>query len=731
MKLHKFLILSCILLFSFSFNLRAQKARMYSANVLYDTTAFAEAIPKYQKVLKKDSTNIEAMLKLADCYRFTNDIQNAVITYKKIVDKKIGQPIDVLFYAQALMSAGNYDEAKKYMAMYNADLRGETFTKAMEDMNRFFKDSANFAIETQPFNSKFNDFSPRLLNKKIVFASSRKRSRMANYINTWTDNNYFNLFYTRKKGNGKYTCVRAFVHSLDNRYNAGPVSFSRQSNTVYLTRNNIVDTKLVKAIDGQVKLQLYAATLNKKGTAYQYLLEFQYNNKEYNFMHPAISDDGLRFYFVSDMPGGFGGFDLWMCTKENDKWSVPKNLGKDVNTIGDEVFPYVKGSMLYFSSNGLEGIGGLDIFKVSLDDSGIPGATPDNMGIPINSSGDDFGIVYTEEGDKGYFSSNRKALNMDDDIYSFTNKVPEKREIKIAGIISEKILDTPLADAKVFLLNNKNEVIAEVSSDANGKFSFAAEPYLDYSVKATKRDYVEAVQVVNTTTGEKTKVFVVDLKLDKDLGTMLNILVIDSRSNQPIKDVKIEIVDKDNSNKTDFLTSDAGNYSTLLTDKKTGDIINYAVKFSKDGYYNANTVYTYNIKNKDTVLIKQRMDKIQDIEPVYFDYDKFNIRPDAAKKLDQLAELLTENPKWNIQLLSHTDCRGTAAYNEVLSEKRARSTKDYLIGKGISTKRITGKGYGTTRMVVKCDCSGGGNVSDCTEAQHQLNRRTEFVIIKN
>ncbi len=731
MKLNKFFISTFILLFSFSASIKAQSELLYKANVLYDTMAYAEAIPKYLRVLKTDTTNIEAMVKLADCYRLTNDIQKSVSAYRKIIEKQIGQPIDKLFYAQALMATSNYTEAKKYMAQYITDSRGITFSNALKYLDIFFKDSACYTIENLSFNSNLNDFSPRILGKKIIFTSSCKRSYMVNYINTWTDNNFFKLFYTKKKDNGKYTHIRRFSHSLDNRYNAGPVSFNRQNNIVYMSRNNIVDSKLVRAKDGQVKLQLYAATLNKKGTSYQYLLDFQYNNKEYNFMHPAISDDGLRFYFVSDMPGGFGGTDLWMCTKDSNKWSVPKNLGKEVNTIGDEAFPYVKGNMLYFSSNGLEGIGGFDVFKVTLDDQGMPSGIPDNMGIPINSSGDDFGIVYNDDGNSGYFSSNRKELNIDDDIYGFTYKAPEKRDVKIAGIISENNTETPIPDTKVVLLNNNNEVVKEITSDENGKFSFEVEPNQLYTVKAIKKDYLETTQQVNTATNERAKVFTTNLKLDKQLGTMLNIIVIDSRSNQPLKEVKVEITDNDNGNINDVLTNVNGNYITLLADKKIGDNINYALKLTKDGYYNTNTSYIYAINTTDTIILKQSMDKILDLEPIYFDYDKYNIRADAAKKLNQLTELLKENPKWNIELLSHTDCRGSAAYNNVLSEKRARATADYLINKGISQKRITGKGYGTTRMVVDCGCNSDGKISNCTESQHQLNRRTEFKIIKN
>ncbi len=539
MKINKIFFLILILIFSLSVKIQAQSVMLYKANALYDTMAYAEAIPKFIKVLKKDSANADAMIKLADCYRKLNDVHKAAQTYKVIINKGLGKPILKLYYAQALMASSEYEDAKKYMAEYNADSRGETFKKAMDEMNTFFKDSACYTIEYLPFNSSLNDFSPRLLGDKIIFTSSREHSSVVNYINAWTDNNYFNLYYTQKKNNEKYTRVRHFVHSLDNRFNAGVVSFNRQSNIVYLTRNNIVDSKLVRAKDGQVKLQIYAATMNKKGTSYQYLLDFKYNNKEYNFMHPAISDDGLRLYFVSDIPGGIGGDDLWMCSKENDTWSAPKNLGKDINTEGDEVFPYIKGNVLYFSSNGLPGIGGLDLYKVILDDKGMPSGKPENMGIPLNSPGDDFGIVFNEEGNKGYFSSNRKALNIDDNIYGFTYKVPEKREIKIAGIITKNLTDTILPGTKVELIDNNNNIIGTDTTDEGGNYSFIVEPNQQYTVKGTKEHYLALVKQINTSTKEKNKIFSVDMNLDKNpkiIKHKLNELNVTTTENVIAKD---------------------------------------------------------------------------------------------------------------------------------------------------------------------------------------------------
>ncbi len=729
MKLNKIFIIAAVLMFAFTANIHAQKARFIRANELYDVMAYAGALPRYEKVLKKDSANNEALIKLADCYRRLNNMQKAAKTYEKIISKGIAQPIHKLYYAQALMELGNYDKAKSYMAEYNADARGETFTKSMNDLDKFFKDTAFYKIETLPFNSDLNDFSPRINKDKVVFASSRKRAYVENHINTWTNNGFFKLYYTRKKANGKYKCVKVFPHSVDNRYNAGPVSFSKQSNTVYVTRNNIIDSKLVRAQDGQAKLQIYAASLNKKGTAYQYLVDFQYNNKEYNVMHPAISDDGNRFYFVSDMPGGKGGYDIWMCTRENNAWSAPKNLGKSVNTEGNEAFPFVKGSLLYFSSNGLEGIGGMDIYKVPLDDKGMPSGNVYNMGVPLNSMGDDFGVVFDETGKTGYFSSNRKTLNMDDDIYGFIFKKDEKKDILISGVTTDKESKELMDQTKVTLLDKNNQVIEEVYTNENGNFTFNAQRDQEYTIKGAKEEYFSTEKPVLTATDEKNDVIKEDLDLDKDPKLKLNIVVTDSKTNAPLSNVVVEVTDKLTGKKNKYVTTNTGEYLGTL-DKKIGDKVNYSLKFGKDGYYNANSEYTYDIAEKGTVVkISQVMDKILEIEPIYFDFDKYNIRPDAAAKLDHLTELLNENPTWYIELYSFTDCRGTEKYNKDLSAERAKATADYLIAKSITTNRIVGKGMGISKNNIECDCKNAGK-SNCTEEQYQLNRRSEFKLIR-
>lgn len=726
MKPTKYIIILFASMIVFTCSTQAQKGRIERANLLYEYQSFAEAIPKYKKCLRKDSNNKEVLIKLADCYRRVNDVDNAAKYYGKIIEKGYAESIHKYHYAQALMSIDKNADAKKYMEEYNVDKRGKTFVKSIDYFERFYKDSADYKIQVVSFNSKQNDFSPRILENKIVFASSRKRAYAENHINTWTNYSYFKLFHTKQKKNGKFSCVRPLKHAIDNRFNSGPCSFSRQERVIYLTRNNIVDTRPVRAEDGQVKLHIYAANLNKKGTSYQYLRDFIYNNKEYNCMHPAITDDGKRLYFSSDMPGGNGGYDLYYCSREGESWSLPKNL-KAINTEGDETFPFIKNRILYFSSNGLEGMGGIDVYKVALDQTGIPGGNARNIGYPINSPGDDFGIVFNDDNTKGYFTSNRKSLNFNDDIYGFTFNAIDKMDILITGVTTDKESGEIVPGTTVKLFNPDNTVLEEVVVNENGNFVFLAQPNLEYTIKGEKNEYFATEKNVSTVTEVKTDEIKTDLGLDKDPGLKLRIEVKDSKTNEPLSNVAIELTDKGDGEKYKFFTSNTGAYEDLMKNKKVGNIINYDIKYSKYGYYNSKNTFTFNITEKGTVTITQNLDKIQEIEPIYFDYDKYDIRPDAAVKLDNLAELMHENPSLYIELYSYTDCRGSEIYNKDLSGKRAQSTGQYLIDKGISPGRIVGKGKGISKMAMECDCKKLGK-SNCTEEQYQLNRRSEFVV---
>lgn len=700
--------------------LRAQQSTFYKANTLFESMSYAEAIPKYIMVLKRDSTVNDALVKLAECYRRINDVKNTEKIYALIIKKGIAKPIHQFYYAQALMSLGNYTEAQKYMAAYRSDERGEAFSEAFKNLNKFFKDSAYYKVKREPFNSKFNDFSPVIWNEKLLFTSSRLTSAVVNYEYPYTEKNYFKLYITSKKANGNYTKPRRFSKYLQKKYNDGTVCFSGDNKVMYLTRNNVKNGKDIRSSDGKVNLQVYKAIINKKGNGYGYASALEINDKEYSIAHPSINLAGTHLYFSSDMPGGSGGMDLWLCLKEGDYWSKPINLGNSLNTKGNELFPTVFKNTLYFSSNGLEGIGGLDIFQVELDSNGMPIGQPINMGVPVNSPADDFGIAWNKDGKSGYFSSNRKSLNMDDDIYSFTDNKPAKAKFKIVVMDSAS---SQLVNSIITITDLNNNDKKEISGE-NGTYEFESYPDHKYAIDAKAYNYNAKNGVMFLPSSDPSPL---EIRLSKVKITVFSGLVYEKGTDHLIDNALVFITnEKGDSICEKFHTDVNGKYTTCVL--KPNEKFTFTA--IKKGYFTTSITIGQlpaNGKLENIYMDKIVIGKAIVIENIYFDYNKADIRSDAAIELDKIVKLMNENPEIIIELGSHTDCRGSAKYNLDLSDRRAKSSAAYIVSKGIDKSRITGKGYGESQLLNDCKCEGNLK-SDCSEVEHQLNRRTEFKV---
>ncbi|MDD3875541.1 MAG: carboxypeptidase regulatory-like domain-containing protein [Bacteroidales bacterium] len=739
MKKHiKFLGLALILSVG-PFITHAQYRMLKKANDYYNHLAFNEAIPRYMEVLKKDSMNSEALIKLADCYRLINNNPKALETYAKVIGLNEALPLHRFLYAQALMIAGRYEEAKVYMNSYTADDRGRIFSKSIENIWSFYKDAELYHTKKVCFNSSKNDFSPAIwLNNRIVFTSSRTRATMVSYKNAWTGDFYDALYITSLNKRGKFRRARRFNKDIHTRYNVGAASFSTDGKHIYFTRNNIIENEDIRSADGKVNLKIFQATLDKYNQ-FGNTREFFYNSAEYNCAHPAINTTENILYFSSDMPGGYGGMDIWMSKKTDTTWSQPVNLGSKINTAGNEVFPYnFNDKSLYFSSNGLDGMGGLDIYKVDIYENGIPHETVVNIGAPINSPFDDFGIVFNTDGESGYYSSNFGNINNDDDIYEFTVLKPETN-IKIQGTVTDNQTREVISEAKVILKDLSGSVIDEVFTDVNGNYSITAAYGKDYTILCQKDKYSDAMpKSVSTSVNEEITEIRVNLGLEKKTFVRLVVSVTDSQNNDPIENVKIEILN----NKTNlieiFSTSANGNHIIELPDVNVGDSLNYKISLSKDGYISKVIDWMYFIAQIQDISLNEKLNKAQlgtslddviVLNPIYFDLDKHNIRPDAAIELDKVVAFMMQNPTISIELGSHTDCRATAAYNLTLSEKRAKSSVDYIVSKGISRNRLKAKGWGETMLNNHCACE--GDIPDpCTEEEHAKNRRTEFLIYR-
>ncbi|NLP57872.1 OmpA family protein [Lutibacter sp. B1] len=501
----------------------------------------------------------------------------------------------------------------------------------------------NYTIRNISKNTKYQDFGVTYYGDSLaVFASSRKDKSIRKRV--WFGNKqpFLELYVGKVVENGDIINIERFSKTINTKYHESNVSFTKDLQTVYFTRDNYLDNKIKKDTVGWILNQLYVAKIGDDGK-WKNIKPMPFNSDNYQTGHPVLNEKEDKLYFISDMPGGYGLTDIYVVEIYNDgTYGSPQNLGPIVNSNKKEMFPYIDGNdILYYSSNGYKNsYGGLDIYVTKLTNGKVL-EKPQNLGFPINSDKDDFNIVFQKNKRVGHFSSNRIGGKGDDDIYYFEELTPVVFECnQIAeGIVREKESGALLPGAKVDLINEKGVVLESTIADKYATFSFKVNCNTAYKVVGSKQDYIE--DMVTFTTSNVNEL---ELALNLNLGT--------------------------------------------------------------NEFVNVRGMLMININ------------------PIYFDLDKSFIRQDAAIEIEKVVRIMKKYPKLKIDLGSHTDSRAHDKYNQDLSDRRAKSTIDWIIERGIDPSRITGKGYGETELVNKC-----ANDVPCTEAEHQLNRRTEFVIV--
>ncbi len=504
--------------------------------------------------------------------------------------------------------------------------------------------AGEYNVDNLDSNTKFSDFGTAFYgDSKIIFSSSRASGLLKS---TWKDNNqpYLDLYEGTIGSDGKIADVKPFSNHLNTKFHEAAVSFTPDQKTVYFTRDNYYESKLGKDEKGVTNLAIYKATVSPDGS-WTDIISMPFNNEVYSVGHPAVNKDGTKLFFISDMPGSYGKTDVFYVDINADgTYGIPRNLGAKVNTKGMEMFPFIDSEdILYFSSDSRsDGMGGLDVYATKFFDKKVSEVL--HLGQPINSDADDFAYILKngDEKNEGYFSSNREGGKGDDDIYHFTSSPPLKIEChqEVAGVVTDKKTSKLITGAVVVLFDNKDNEIATVTTDDNGKFAFTVDCENSYKVVGSKEKY-ESNNKIFTTSNE------LDAKIDLALSL------------DPVPEV---------------------------------------------------------------VVVREKV--VVNINPIYFDFDKANIRQDAAFELDKVVDIMNKYPDLLIEGGSHTDVRGPAEYNIILSTRRANATVDYIVNHGIDRSRISARGYGESQLVNHCNAT-----VKCTEDEHQQNRRTEFVIL--
>lgn len=575
--------------------------------------------------------------------------------------------------------------------------------------------TAKYRVKNLPFNSKNSDFGLFPFGSNSFFFSSNRENENgvnAKQVYNWNNLPFLDIYVINKSGDTTFGTPIALPGDVEAKFNEGPVFYDAASNTFFITRNQYDKKKREQSRYGVNRLKIYIENID--GTTFKSFGEFEHNNSSYSVGHAALSSDGKRLYFSSDMPGGIGGVDLYVCVKEADKWGAPRNLGTAVNTIGNEMFPFIGADdKLYFSSNGFSIQTGLDIYCV--ERNGDEYKNLKKLDAPINSDQDDFSFYIYPDSKTGYLSSNRAGGKGDDDIYFFELDNPA---INIS-VSDDK--GKPLPFAKVKIMDDDLKA-REFTTDSSGKFKYEAKWLNDYTVMANHPGFTTASKSVKTSK-DKT-VFEMQFNLTKEEYGLAG-LVINKDNNAGVPGASISLINKTSGKITTAVSDDNGAFNFDV--KPNND---YIIKVEKSKFMTANIPVStkgmgIGVKKQNVMLEELVVGKSIKIDNVYYDQGKWDIRADAKPELDKMVALMNENPSMEVELSSHTDSRGSDASNMTLSDKRANSVVNYIVSKGIAGKRLIAKGYGESKLLNGCI-----NGKKCSDAEHQTNRRTEFKILK-
>ncbi|MEO6305923.1 MAG: OmpA family protein [Bacteroidia bacterium] len=716
---------------------RSQSVKEKIADKRFNDLEFVSASEMYEELSRSKHPKIKYYVRAGESNLNMGDYRKAQVFYDKAYSNTGMTDKDLYNYYQVLKYNSNYNKASEVFSKINDNqykLIRDNIARKKLVIEELKKDSSNYTLKRLAINSDENDFCPYVINNEMYFLSSRRNTSVTGRKYGWDDSYYLDIYKGYIEGNDVQN-EHAVKEGLKTKVHEGPICFTKDGNTQFITRNNIVKSKMKKGQDGRVNLKIYSR--KKEGEEWGQWSEFPFNSDDYSCGDPAVSGDGKTLYFVSDMPGTLGLTDVWVSKFENNSWTKPENLGQSVNSEGREMFPQLfEDEVLFYSSDGKIGLGGLDVFyTVPAEDAYFEAQ---NLGYPVNSQFDDFGF-YAKTVTTGYLTSNRGKTK--DDIYSFVSKKPIISSA-INLIVKDNLSKEIIPEANVVLIDETGKPVYEGKSDEKGEIKFNVLPGKDYKLKANKVGYKESVGVIKeeeiASLANSKKEVLVEKKIIGLLG-----LIADADDLSPIEGVRVTITDGfDKTNFLSFTTDKEGDFRHIYKNKKVGDDLSYIVKLEKDGYLTKIVPVDITIKKEGYVLLHDYLNtkmykiklgadigKVVDLQPIYFDLGKAIVRADAKIELDKIVQLLTQNPSITIELSSHSDCRGGAAGNLALSDRRAKASAGYVISKGVSPTRIYGKGYGETKLINDCKCE-GAVVVPCSEEQHAQNRRTEFKIVK-
>ena len=619
-------------------SLNAQDNISKKADKQFSRLEFVKASESYKKLIDKGNASDYIVGQLAECYYNIFNTVEAEKWYATLAEDST-DPTILFRYSQMLKANGKYKLSNKWMLKFvelrPADNRSTTFMKDPNYLPKIISKGKRFNVQNLDINSEYSDFGGTLNNNKLYITSSRNTVGLfdiGRWITQrisygWNNEPYLDVYSFDVSESGSYINEDYLDSNINTKYHEGLASFDANGN-MYLTRESFYENEYVEDPESNnitSLLGIYKITRGDKN-----VVGLNINSVEYSVKNPSISADGKTLYFSSDMPGGFGNFDIYKgdIDEKGDINNI-ENLGQKVNTEGQEMFPFIANeNTLYFSSDSQLGLGGLDVFFTKEVDG--KWASARNVGIPVNSNADDFAFSINETSGEGFISSNRSGGKGSDDIYSIKRLVP----------ICDVLLTANVMDAKT--------------------------------------------------------------KLGIDSATT-------------------SVSDKEGNIASSKTSSEKGIAEFMLVCNETGKLI-----VSKEGYNSK--IVDIEISNEEFKSMDIMLDPIEkiivaqkvELNSIYFDFDKSNIKSEAAFELDNLVQVMIKYPELTVSIESHTDNKGPSSYNQKLSERRAKTTMQYVVSKGIDSSRLSADGKGESNPIVDC--------SNCNKEEDQLNRRSEFII---
>lgn len=699
-----------------------QKSKLKVAKKYYEAFDFATATEIYKDILsspkhKEDSLPLRMV---ADCQKRLGNYSVAQAYLEKIASMPFVKTDDLHNLADVFRIQKKYNEVmetyKKILVLNPHDGIAQDYILSPNFVEEITKDSMIYKIRASKINTASSDFAPAFFTgSRMIFSSSRGQGVGASRYYNWNSQPYLNIYQADILKDTTLDKVSVMNKDVNSRYHEGTISYDPVNNLMYLTRNNFVRGSLHKSKNGRVNLAIYTTTY--KDEQWGTLQPFEWNNKEYSVGHPTLTSDGQRIYFTSDMPGGLGGTDIYFCERINNQWGKPQNLGDVVNTQSDEMFPFVVAdSILYFSSKGRVGLGGFDLYFYNLRDS-LGKST--NLGYPLNSNYDDISALIYPGETAGFFCSNRPGGKGDDDIYEFFLLPPDFVEIE--GKVVENQTLNPIAGATVFVANDDGTFI-EVLTDEQGRYTMKV-PYKPVVKLEGKKEDFESGSVTVPLNIRQTTYRANDITMNKEGFVAMGKVVYDV-DGSPAPGTLVRILNEAGEELASTEVKSDGSYKIALPENEKVTIEVKRPEYIKLTREIDTRGRSSRKVKEDFRLFKLEKGTVVRLDNIYYDYGKADIRADAAKELDKLVQILVDNPTMRIELSSHTDARGSDAYNMTLSDKRANSAVKYIISQGIDKSRLVAKGYGETKLLNKCL-----NNVKCTDEEHQFNRRTEFTIL--